>query len=124
MVGPIMISPRPSSIIRATPLKSNHIRSYATNQSELDARLQQIGDAIRSNPELKQTIHQLKQICEEKGILREDKPPSMFKLSTLLLDKRVTEGLKKLYEQLEKSNISCSPEELQRLLKLYNQQNN
>lgn len=96
------------------------VRTFSS-QSELDARLQQMADAIRNNPQLKQKMLEVKQMFEEKGVLQDGKPPSVFKMSMLLMDKRVMSVLQQLYGELEKSNISCSPEDLKGLLALYNQ---
>ena len=71
-------------LVSAQPIRAQSIRLFATSQSDIDAKFQAIGDAVRSDPEMKENILELKKIFEEKGIIQDGKPPNLFKVSLLL----------------------------------------
>lgn len=112
---------RITPIVRATlPVKRVNFVRFASSQSELDQRLQEITDAIESNPKLKEGIKELRDLFISKGMKPGEKP-NMFKVSMLLMDKNVSQTLNTVFTELQNSNVKCTPEDLKSLLKLYNQ---
>lgn len=102
-------------------MAANHMKfiRFASSPSELDQRLQEITEAIESNPKLKQGIKELRDLFISKG-LKPGEKPNMFKISMLLMDKSVSQTLNNVFTELQNSNVKCSPDDLKSLLKLYN----
>lgn len=94
---------------------------FASSQSDVDKKFQDIIDAIKNNPGLQQSVNDLKEAFEAKGITPGTKP-SMVQMSMLLMDKKVSSSLKNFYNELQSANVNFSPEDLKSLLEMYNSQ--